>query len=189
MNAMFGAALLAGILDILNAIVFWRLYSGTSATTILQSIAAGILGKAAFAGGAGSAALGLGLHLAIMCAMAAVYWLACRRWPWLIRNPLQAGVAYGLLTWAAMNYVVVPLSRAERPAVHSFLVRGRPARPRSPGGAAFCLCRRDGPLFRLADQVGDRVARRERAGERRVEEVVEMLLAGVFWFVDHGDVS
>jgi hypothetical protein len=37
--------------------------------------------------------------------------------------------------------------------------------------------------------VGDRVARRKRAGERRVEEVVEMLLAGVFWFVDHGDVS
>ena len=45
MNAMLAAALLAGILDILNAIVFWRLYSGTSATTILQSIAAGILGK------------------------------------------------------------------------------------------------------------------------------------------------
>jgi hypothetical protein len=115
MNAMLGAALLAGILDILNAIVFWRLYSGTSATAILQSIAAGILGKAAFAGGAGSAALGLGLHLAIMCAMAAVYWLACRRWPWMIRKPLQAGVAYGLLTWAAMNYVVVPLSRASAP--------------------------------------------------------------------------
>jgi hypothetical protein len=37
--------------------------------------------------------------------------------------------------------------------------------------------------------VGDRVARRERARERRIEEVVEVLLAGVFWFVDHGDVS
>ena len=64
-----------------------------NATTIFQAIAAGVLGKAAFAGGAGSAALGLLLHLAIMC----------------------VGVAYGLLTWAAMNYVIVPLSRASAP--------------------------------------------------------------------------
>ena len=107
--------LAAGILDILNAIVFWRLYAGTSPTVILQSIAAGIQGKAAFAGGGGSAALGLFFHLAIMCAMAAVYWLACRRWNWMIEKPLQAGVAYGLVTWAVMNYVVVPLSRASAP--------------------------------------------------------------------------
>ena len=63
---------------------------------ILQSVAGGILGKAAFAGGAGSAVLGLVLHLTIMCAMAAIYWLACRRWPRMIEKPLQAGVAYGL---------------------------------------------------------------------------------------------
>jgi hypothetical protein len=37
--------------------------------------------------------------------------------------------------------------------------------------------------------VGDRVARRERARQRGIEEVVEMLLGGVFWLVDHGDVS
>jgi hypothetical protein len=36
--------------------------------------------------------------------------LACRRWPRMIEKPLQAGVAYGLLTWAAMNYVVVRTS-------------------------------------------------------------------------------
>ena len=108
--------LAAGILDILNAIVFWRLYSGTSATVILQSVAAGIQGKAAFAGGAQSAALGLFLHLSIMCAMAAIYWLACRRWPRMIEKPLQAGArSYGVLTWAAMNYIVVPLSRASAP--------------------------------------------------------------------------
>ena len=107
--------LAAGILDILNAIVFWRLYSGTSASVILQSVAAGIQGKAAFAGGTQSAALGLLLHLSIMCAMAAIYWLACLRWPRMIEKPLLAGVAYGLLTWAAMNCVVAPLSRASAP--------------------------------------------------------------------------
>ena len=114
-DVVLGAGLLAGALDILNAIVFWRIYAGASAATILQSVAAGLLGDAAFAGGAGTAALGLALHLFIMCAMAAVYWLACRRWPWTIERPVLAGLAYGCLTWVAMNYVVLPLSRAGTP--------------------------------------------------------------------------
>jgi hypothetical protein len=109
------AGLAAGVLDIVNAILFWRIRSGVGAAAILQSVAAGLLGEAAFAGGAATAALGLFLHLAIMCAMAAVYWAACRRLRWMLEKPVQAGVAYGLLTWAAMNYVVVPLSRAEPP--------------------------------------------------------------------------
>ena len=47
--------------------------------------------------------------------MAAVYWLACRQWPVLLRRPVAAGVAYGIGTYLAMNYVVVPLSRATPP--------------------------------------------------------------------------
>lgn len=50
-----------------------------------------------------------------MLAMAAVFWLGCRRWSLLVERPAQSGVAYGLLTWAAMNYAVVPLSRASAP--------------------------------------------------------------------------
>ena len=115
MNAMLAAGLVAGVLDIVNAIAFWRLYAGTSATAILQSVAAGLLGKESFAGGAATAALGLLVHLLIMCAMAAVYWLAARRWRWMLERPVLAGIGYGLLTWAAMNYVVVPLSRASAP--------------------------------------------------------------------------
>ncbi len=47
--------------------------------------------------------------------MGAVYWLACRRWPALVARPVAAGLAYGVVTWVAMNYVVVPLSRATPP--------------------------------------------------------------------------
>ena len=36
-------------------------------------------------------------------------------WPWMLARPVAAGVAYGLATWAAMNYVVVPLPRASAP--------------------------------------------------------------------------
>lgn len=114
-DVILGGGLAAGLLDIANAIVFWRLYNGASATAILQSVASGLQGKAAYAGGAASAVLGLFLHLLIMCAMAAAYWLACRRWPLLVERPVTAGIAYGFLTWAAMNCVVVPLSRASSP--------------------------------------------------------------------------
>ncbi len=105
-----GAA--AATLDIANAIAFWHFQHGTPPAVILQAIAAGLLGPAAFKGGAATAAAGLALHFLIAFGMAAVYWLACRRWPALVARPFRAGLAYGILTWIAMNYVVVPLSRA-----------------------------------------------------------------------------
>lgn len=124
-HVIIGGGFAAAALDIVNAMVFWNLYAGTKPATILQSIAAGVQGKAAFAGGAASATLGLFLHFLMMCAMAAVYWIACRGWPWMLARPAVAGVAYGLLTWAAMNYVVVPLSRASSPPfIPSWFVDG-----------------------------------------------------------------
>ena len=105
----------AGALDIVNATLFWHLYNGAPPALILQAIAAGLLGKDAFAGGAATAVLGLFLHFLIACGMGGVYWLACLRWPSLVAKPLAAGVSYGLLTWIAMNYVIMPLSRAMPP--------------------------------------------------------------------------
>ena len=45
-------------------------------------------------------------------AMAAAYYLASRRLPVLWRKPVVSGAAYGLFLYAAMNFIVVPLSRA-----------------------------------------------------------------------------
>lgn len=118
-----GAA--AAFLDIVNACAFWYLYGGTPPARILQAIAAGLLGKDAFSGGAATAALGLALHFLIAFGMASVYWLACRRWPALVERPAGAGLAYGIVTWAAMNYAVVPLSRATPPPfIASWFVDG-----------------------------------------------------------------
>lgn len=108
--------LAAGLLDIINATAFWYLYNGAPPGVILQAIAAGLLGKDSFAGGAGTAALGLFLHFFIACGMAAVYWLACRRWPALLRRPVVSGTAYGIATYLVMTYVVVPLSRTSSPS-------------------------------------------------------------------------
>lgn len=115
LHVVLYGGLAAATLDILNAIVFWQIFAGTPAVRILQSVAAGLLGKEAFAGGTATAALGLALHGLIALAMAFVYWLAASRWPALLRHPVAAGLAYGAATWALMNYVIVPMSRATPP--------------------------------------------------------------------------
>ena len=103
---------IAALLDIALAMTFWWLYNGASRLVILQSIAAGLLGKDSFDGGMGTVALGAFLHVFIACAMAAVYNLGCRRWPALYQRPVFFGAIYGVLLYLAMTYIVLPLSQA-----------------------------------------------------------------------------
>lgn len=99
----------AGTADILSAITVWTLRD-VAAIRVLQSVASGLLGRDAFAHGASTAWLGVLLHYAIMAVIALVFVLASRRLDVLIRHPLVAGAAYGLLVFLVMTYVVVPLS-------------------------------------------------------------------------------
>jgi hypothetical protein len=109
---VLAGGLVAGTLDIVYACAFWALKAGVPARRILQSVAAGLLGRASFEGGAATAALGLALHFLIATSMSAAYYLVARRWPLLWRRPIPCGVLYGLLLYAIMNHVVVPLSAA-----------------------------------------------------------------------------
>ena len=104
----------AGTLDITYACVFWAVKRGVPAQRILQSVAAGLLGEASFAGGRATAALGLVLHYVIALSMAVVYYLVALRRPLLWQRPVLCGAGYGLLLYGIMNYVVVPLSAAGR---------------------------------------------------------------------------
>lgn len=103
------AGILTGALDILFATTLWASL-GVPRVAVLQSIASGIMGPAAFASGWSTAALGLALHFAMTTIMAAAYILgapeAARAKPWL------AGSLYGAALWAVMNLIVVPLSAA-----------------------------------------------------------------------------
>ena len=111
-EAILLGGIAAALLDIALAMTFWWFYNGASPQVILQSIAAGLLGKASFAGGLGTATLGAFLHLFIACGMAAVYFLGCLRWPVLFRRPVFCGAVYGVVLYLAMTYVVLPLSQA-----------------------------------------------------------------------------
>lgn len=106
----------AGALDL---IYICSLYAskGVSPVRIFQSIAAGWLGRdAAVAGGSTTALLGLLSHFGIALAMAYAYYAVSRHWKTLIEHPLRYGMLYGLLLYAVMTYVVVPLSAAGGPA-------------------------------------------------------------------------
>jgi hypothetical protein len=104
------SALLAGALDITYAIVFSYLRSGVAPTRILQSVASGALGRAAYDGGAPVAALGLALHFLIAFIITAIYFAVASRQAWLTRRPLVTGALYGLVVYLVMNLVVIPLS-------------------------------------------------------------------------------
>jgi uncharacterized membrane protein YagU involved in acid resistance len=106
--------LIAGALDIIYAfIVYGPLSYGISPERVLQSVAAGWIGReASQAGGVNTAALGLGSHFLIATLMAAVYVLAAQGFKALTKNALLWGFVYGLILYVAMNYVVVPLSAA-----------------------------------------------------------------------------
>lgn len=103
---------IAGALDILYAIVFWAVRADVPAMRILQSVAAGLLGSASFTGGWQTAALGLFLHFFIAVSMSFAYFAVALRWRVLSRFPWPLGALYGLILYAIMNYIVVPLSAA-----------------------------------------------------------------------------
>jgi uncharacterized membrane protein YagU involved in acid resistance len=104
------AGLVAGVLDITDALAFQAL-RGNSATAVLHYIASGVLGReTAYQGGAVTAALGLGLHFLIAFTAAAVFVLTSQRLPVLRRRPLLCGALYGLAVNAWMRSVILPLA-------------------------------------------------------------------------------
>lgn len=101
---------IGGALDILFAISF-AAYQGATPVRLLQTVASGLLGSAAFAGGLPVAALGLALHFAMSLLWAAVFLALALQLPALMRlHPLLAGILFGTVVFLAMRLVVLPLS-------------------------------------------------------------------------------
>ena len=95
--------LIAGVLDLTQACILfgWK---------IPLSIAAGLLGRQAFHGGAGTYVLGVLLHFFIAFSAAAVYYAASRRLSFLTEHALVCGLFYGAAVEEVMTLVVLPLS-------------------------------------------------------------------------------
>ena len=137
--------LVAGTLDLSAAFISSWLRAGVGPVRVMQSIASGLLGAAAFTGGAGSAALGVALHFLIATVATAVFYFASRTLRFLVEHAITAGLFYGVAVYAFMNFVVIPLSAVPRrggprslvgthhwPAHHHVLRRTADCGPRPP---------------------------------------------------------
>jgi hypothetical protein len=109
MQAILLAGLIAGVLDITAAIVIYARL-GTLTVPMLQGIASGLLGKAAFSGGLATASLGLLFHFFIATSAAGLYFVVSRRIPLLVQHTVVSGVLYGATVYFFMDRVVIPLS-------------------------------------------------------------------------------
>lgn len=101
------ATLVAGTLDIMAAIIL-TLYYGGKVPDMLRYVASGPF-PGAPQWGMGGALLGLVVHFTLMAIMAAAFLLAAKQWQQLTTSPLLWGAVYGLVTYAIMNLLVVPL--------------------------------------------------------------------------------
>jgi hypothetical protein len=113
------AGALVGVLDMLYPIyLYTRVIAHVPAIRIPQSVASGLLGRAASEGGLSTAALGLLLHFTIAYGWTILYFVLLLKWEPLRRlittgsGRVKAGLIYGLVVWFGMNIIVVPLSRA-----------------------------------------------------------------------------
>ena len=114
---IFLGGLIAGTLDICAAFLTAWLRAGVGPIGLLQYVASGALGPAAFQGGIKTALIGLALHYLIATIWTTVFYLASRKWLFLIERPIQFGLIYGIAVYLIMTFVVVPLSRVTpRPA-------------------------------------------------------------------------
>lgn len=137
-DALVGGMFVVGTLDITFAILFWTFRAGVGLNRVLQSVAAGLIGRqAAISGGMKTELLGLALHYFISFCIVLVYWIAAKGLPVLRRHAVILGATYGVGVYVVMNYVVIPLSATKRGPfnllwvscsviVHAFLI-GLPA--------------------------------------------------------------
>jgi hypothetical protein len=107
------AALIAGLAAAVIEMVFVlpiQASLGHSPMIVFQSIASGVSGTVAYGGGMASALAGIGWHVLISLVSAACYVAAATRLPFLLARPLIGGVLCGVVAYAVMSWVVLPLS-------------------------------------------------------------------------------
>jgi len=106
--AIFYGGLIAGILDAADGFVAYYFVAGFNPIQVLQFIASGSYGAAAFQKGISGALVGLLAHFFVAFAAAAIYVGATRFLPILSRDAVMWGTVYGAAVFIVMNFVVLP---------------------------------------------------------------------------------
>ena len=101
--AIVAGGLIAGSLDLTQAMILFG-------RKIPLVIAAGLLGRSAFNGGATTYGLGIVLHFFIAFSAAAIYCGTSVRLQFLKEHPLVCGLFFGMAVELVMSFIVLPLS-------------------------------------------------------------------------------
>jgi hypothetical protein len=101
------ATFISGTLDILLAMLL-TLWFGREIPDMLRMVASGPF-PAATDMGAGGAILGLVVHFTLIAIMAAIFMWIVRLRPAVRGTRYRTALAYGVVTYFAMNWLVVPL--------------------------------------------------------------------------------
>jgi hypothetical protein len=118
-------ALVAGTLDITENIVF-NAFRGITPWRIFQFIASGLINGRSFQLGWASVGLGVLIHYAIALIWTAIFYITATEFNFnvLLRRPILSGLLYGMLVYAIMNFIVLPLS-AVPPRPSAATIAGR----------------------------------------------------------------
>ncbi|HEX6427991.1 MAG TPA: hypothetical protein VF008_09915 [Niastella sp.] len=103
--------LLVGSLDILAACLNAYLARGTSPVVVLQFIASGAFGKAAFSGGWQMPLLGLLFHFIIAYSFTALFFLLYPSIKIMSKSIVITAIVYGIFIFVVMNLGVLPLTK------------------------------------------------------------------------------
>ena len=116
-NSLLRLSVIGGLITGLLHLIIqsWFVFSflgNTPLMSVLQYVASGVMGNAAFEGGLATALLGLVLDLFMTTVMAGVFILSADRIPLLRQHVIAGSLLYGFGVFIVMNFIVLPLSAA-----------------------------------------------------------------------------
>jgi hypothetical protein len=105
------ATAIVGLLDITAACIQTHIEFGLPPLRVLKGVAGGLLGRGAYQGGVGVAALGLTMHFTMALIVATVFYLLTRRFPLpkKLLGVVAVGLLYGAAIFALNNFVTAYL--------------------------------------------------------------------------------
>ncbi len=110
LKAILLGGVLVGALDATDGVAYFGLTAGRNPIQVLQFIASGALGPAAFTGGLPAAALGALIHFGLSFGFTALFVLGWIRFAVVREHWIAAGLAWGVAVWTLMNPIVLPLT-------------------------------------------------------------------------------
>jgi hypothetical protein len=104
------SGLIIGCLDASAASLQAYMVNGVSPDRVFAFVASGAFGQSAYEGVSMMALIGLAFHFVIAIGWTFIFYAIYPKLTFLQSKKILTGMAYGLLIWLIMNFVVIPLS-------------------------------------------------------------------------------